>query len=724
VSRAGRRTAGSLALLILLGAARAATAQELGWEPGPERLVAQEQAPPGSEPPPGPAGPGQEPMVRSEEPILPPVLVTAPPPFSASSQQMIPGTDFELRPQGRPADILRLVPGMVIAQHQGGGKADQMLIRGFDADHGSDFALFLDGMPINFRSHAHGQGYADLHFLIPETIQGIDVTKGPYFAEFGDFNTAGAMVFHTKDFVLEDTFQAAGGSWDTQRYLAVLSPTRDTLKTLIAVEGYYSDGPFDHPNRYNRINALAKASAEIAPDMKLAILGTFYYAQWNGSGQIPERAVREQLIDRFGAIDPSEGAKYTQRANLIADYAWKVADDQTFTANAYLTYYTLSLFNNFTFFLDDPNNGDQNNQQDHRWMGGLNTRYDAKSRPFDMDLTSTAGFQYRIDAPNVILANATQRHRTGVQQNYNLVESSYSPFIQADVVPVEKVRIIGGLRGDIFNFQGTQLVNETGGSLNGNITQGRLNEKINVVLGPWYQTEFFGNFGTGFHSNDARAVLENPGKSALPTATGYEFGFKTTALPRTELSATYWFLNLQSELIFDQDSGTLVPAGATHREGLEVASKVRLLDWLTFDGNFSWTTRAVFFSPTLANTPDPFPGRRIPLAPVWTSRWDLTARLPSGFSSDLGMIYVSPRPLDPDYLQTARGYTIFNLTGRYRYRNWEAFLSIENLFNVEWREAQYYFTSRLPGEPAAGVPDIHFTPGNPRTFIGGLAFHY
>jgi outer membrane receptor protein involved in Fe transport len=311
-------------------------------------------------------------------------------PEASSSTQMIPGKDFEVRPQGRPADILRLIPGLIIAQHQGGGKAEQYLIRGFDADHGTDLAIFVDGLPVNLRSHAHGQGYSDLHFLIPETVQAVDVFKGPYFPEYGDFDTAGVVNFQTKDFVPENTISIAGGSWNTQRYLALLSPTKEgPVKTFIAVEGYHSDGPFEHPNMYSRANVFAKATVDLAADMKLRASASYYYADWHGSGQIPERAVREGLIDRFGAIDPTEGG-VTQRMNLNLQYDWKLAENQHFMAHAYGTYYTLSLFNDFTFFLNDPVLGDEINQRDRRWLAGFDTQHDITTKPFGATLTSAA----------------------------------------------------------------------------------------------------------------------------------------------------------------------------------------------------------------------------------------------------------------------------------------------------------------------------------------------
>ena len=400
------------------------------------------------------------PTAEPTPPVLPPVTVTAPPPASSSSEQIIPGRDFELRPHGRPADVLRLIPGLIISQHQGGGKAEQYLLRGFDADHGTDIALFVDGVPVNLRSNAHGQGYADLHFLIPETVKAVDVLKGPYFPEYGDFDTAGVVKFITRDLVEENTLSVAGGSFNTQRYLALLSPTRDALKTLIAIEGYRSDGPFQHPNGYVRFNLFAKATARLGEDMQLSVWASHYRAEWHGSGEIPTRAVRSGLIDRFGSIDPNEGG-ITQRTNLNVDYTWKPSDTQRLSINAYLSHYELSLFNDFTFFLDDPDNGDMINQRDRRFLAGFDLQYEVKTPLFGVPLTSTAGLQYRIDTPRVVLANAVQRHQTGRVQDVDIVEQSLSPFVKFDLAPVDKVRLITGVRGDVFTFDVTERVNTT-----------------------------------------------------------------------------------------------------------------------------------------------------------------------------------------------------------------------------------------------------------------------
>jgi TonB-dependent Receptor Plug Domain len=658
-----------------------------------------------------PAPKPEEPTARPEEPTLAPVVVTAPPPLSSSSEVFIPGRDFQLRPEGRPADILRLVPGFVISQHQGGGKAEQYFLRGFDADHGTDVALYLDGLPVNLRSHAHGQGYADLHFLIPETVQRLDGFKGPYFVEFGDFATAGAFNFVMRDTIDENYAEAAGGSWGTQRYLTLISPTRDALKTLVALEYYRSDGPFEHPNGYERFNLFAKAKATLAEGMDLAVWASYYMADWHGSGEIPARAVRAGLISRFGSIDPNEGGS-TQRANLNVDWRWKLDENQLVTVHTYGTYYELDLFNDFTFFLNDPQNGDEINQRDRRFMAGVDALYQYQTRPFGVSLTSSAGFQYRIDTPRVVLATSVQRHQLARTQDVSIVEQSYSPFVKFDVVPLPWLRFVTGARGDIFTYDVHSRVNTTGDDLDGRVTKARPNVKANLALGPWYQTEFFANFGTGYHSNDARAVISDPNLTALPTAQGYEFGLRSKAIPRTELSLTYWVIDLASELVFVGDDGTTEARGPSHREGIEFAMRVKILDWLTFSGDVT-VAKAEFDT-----------GGAIPLAPLLTSRADLTARLPWGLSSSLAMRFLGDRYADEERHQTARGYLLVDFTTRYRYKWLEAFVSIENVGNTDYREAQFFFTSRLAGEPAGGVPDIHYTPGNPRTVLGGLAVRF
>ncbi len=324
---------------------------------------------------------------------LPEVLVTSERPVAASSQQFIPDKEIILQPQGRPAQVLRLIPGFIAVEHSGGGgKADQYFLRGFDADHGTDVAFFSDGMPINLRTHAHGQGYTDLNFIIPETIEGLDVYKGAYLPEYGDFATAGAVNFRTRQAVQEGIAQATGGQFDTQRYLLMFSPTKEKVRTLFAGEGYYSNGPYEHDNRYFRGNLLGKMTTNLTGRDELSLTGTFHSSKWNASGEIPFRAVDAGTLGRFGAIDPSEGGR-TLRSTAKLNYHYDTTSGGEFFVNAYGQYYRLDLFTNFSFFLNDPVNGDGIQQSDRRVMYGGDIGYKQRWDVLGMPTIGTVGFQ-------------------------------------------------------------------------------------------------------------------------------------------------------------------------------------------------------------------------------------------------------------------------------------------------------------------------------------------
>jgi outer membrane receptor protein involved in Fe transport len=647
----------------------------------------------------------QEPAPPEETVRLPPVVVVTPPAATTSSDVVIPRRDLDLRPEGRPADILRLIPGFVVGQHQGGGKAEQYFLRGFDADHGTDVLLSVDGVPVNLRSHAHGQGYADLHFLIPETVERVEASKGPYRADLGDFVTAGAVNFVTRDTVPENTVQASGGSFNTQRYLTLLSPTREGVKSLIAVEGYFTDGPFVHPTNYERFSAFAKVSGTVMPGLDLALWASHYRGSWDGSGQIPLRAVRDGSLDRFGAVDPTEGGE-TQRTIVNGTARWRASGADVATVQAYAQYEQLNLFNNFTFFLNDPVNGDGIRQYDRRWVAGADARWE---HTFDgLPLVVTPGLQYRLDTPRVVLADETARRDRERTVDADIVEYSVSPFLKLELTPASWLRLVAGARGDFFVYD---VHDNLGRELRGRAAREIGTYKGNAVLGPWERTEFFANVGTGFHSNDARAVIQDRGGVALPEARGWELGLRTRLVPRVELSVTYWSLKLQSELVFVGDEGTTEARGPSTRHGWEVAGRAQLLDWLELVGDVT-ISRARFDN-----------GDEVPLAPRLTSRGELIARL-GGLAASAGLRYLGDRYATEDRQQTARGYLLVGASARYRLRQVEAFVTLENLTGATWRESQSFFTSRLPGEPVAGVPDLHFTPGAPRSVLGGLAIHF
>jgi len=638
-------------------------------------------------------------------------------PVAASSQQFIPDKEILLQPQGRPANLLRLVPGLITVEHSGGaGKADQYFLRGFDADHGTDLALFADGMPINLRTHAHGQGYSDLNFIIPETIQGIDVYKGTYHVQFGDFATAGAVNYLTRDVVKEGIVQLSGGQFDTQRHLLMMSPTKDKVRTLFATEGYYTNGPFLNDNRYFRFNGLAKMTMNPTTRSELSLTGSFHKAQWNASGEIPLRAVNEGTLDRFGAIDPSEGGKTTRGTGRL-NYHYDTTTGGRAFANLYAQYYKLDLFTNFTFFLNDPVNGDSIQQVDRRVMYGGDIGWRQAGDLLGMASAATAGVQVRVDDIHARLGTQVKRATTGTTVDSDVLEASYAPYLKLESQPLPWMRLAGGVRGDFFTFDVRNRCPGCPEQPNGRTSSGLVSPKANLILGPWFGTELFMNYGVGYHSNDARTAVAGDAVP-LARALGYEVGLRTKPWEQFEFVATLWALDLKSELVFVGDEGTTEARGPTRRYGMEVAARGQVVGPLYFNGSFTWTDSE--FRQT---------GQAIPLAPEHTGYAALLLRWPEGLSSQLQMTYLGVRPLIEDRSAKAPSWTVFDLIERYRlpvklpHGRMEAFFSIQNLFDTKWEQATFFFESRLPNE-AAPVGGIHFVPGTPRFVMGGISWYF
>jgi outer membrane receptor protein involved in Fe transport len=649
---------------------------------------------------------------------VPEVSVIGDRPVASSSQQFIPDKEYLLQPQGRPAQVLRLIPGFIAVEHSGGaGKADQYFLRGFDADHGTDVAFFSDGMPINFRSHAHGQGYADLNFIIPETIEGLDVYKGAYLPEFGDFDTAGAVNFRTRDVVKEGLVQAAGGQFDTQRYILMFSPTKDKIRTLFAGEGYYTNGPFLNDNRYFRANLLGKVTTNLSSRDELSFTATLHKAQWNASGEIPLRAVTDGTLDRFGAIDPSEGGK-TLRTTGKLNYHYDTRSGGQFFANAYAQYYKFDLYTNFTFFLNDPVNGDGIQQHDNRIMYGGDVGYKQRAEILGMPSIGMIGFQTRVDDIHARLGTQVTRNPLGTTTDSDILEASYAPYIKAEVQPFPWMRLTGGLRAEMFTFDVRNRCLDCAEQPVGRTDSSIVLPKANLILGPWFRTEFFANYGEGYHSNDARSAVA-AGSSPLARARTYEVGFRSKPWgpEGIELITTLWAIDLKSELVFVGDEGTTENRGATRRRGIEAAVRGQVWGPIYVNGSVTWS-KAEFVN-----------GDAIPLAPELTAYGAILVQWPEGLRSQIQATYLGVRPLIEDRSVKAPSWVDIDLSERYvlpiklPHGRLEAFLFIQNLLNTKWEQATFFFESRLRNEPA-GVNDIHFVPGNPRFFMGGLAWYF
>ena len=638
-------------------------------------------------------------------------------PASAATEQTRWQRDLELRPSNTPSDVLRLAPSLIIGQHHGGGKADQILFRGFDSDHGTDFAVFIDGIPVNMVSHAHGQGYADMHWLIPETIERVEIYKGPYFAHLGDFATSGAMNIITKRRDKDSTITLSGGLYNTQRYVGIFAPPEDTLlRPYIAGEIYHNDGPFKSENNYNRYNILAKFGVHSTPNSNLDFFGTFFKTAWDASGEIPARSVRSGEIGRFGSFDRSEGGK-SERQNLSLMYNYTDAN-QSFSAQTWAGWYKLQLWSNFTLFLNDPVNGDGIEQNDKRFLAGNNINYRRNYRLWGLPMETFVGFQSRFDHIRVGLFNQTDRRRRETVKNNNIEQTNLGWFVQQEIQPASWLRAQIGARMDNFWFNVNQIGN-VAEPIAGSGSDTIVNPKLNLIFTPFKDGEvtknsnLFLNFGGGFHSNDARVFVQDP-KKDIPRYWGGEIGAKSRFLDRMDVTLAYWRSYLESELVFVGDEGGFEPAGPSNRHGVESEFRYDILPWLSYDLDLSYTW-AKFTN-----------GDKVPLAPRFLAFTGITARHDSGIQARLQMRHIGRRYGIEDGSIKTPSSTVFDLFLKYVWKRYEFFLEFQNLANMKYRAAEHVFESRTPGEVSGGSPgrlDSHFTPGDPFTVKAGITVH-
>ena len=605
----------------------------------------------------------------------------------AASQGTVNAEALEQRPLARPADVLEAVPGMVVTQHSGGGKASQYFLRGFNLDHGTDFAVQVDGMPVNLPSHAHGQGYADLNFLIPELVDHIHYRKGPYYADQGDFSAAGAAHLHLRRALPSAFSELTAGSYGYRRALVGGNRELGNGNLLGALELGAANGPWEHAEGLRKLNAVARY-AKGDDRNGLSVTAMAYTSRWNATDQIPARAVESGQLGRFGAIDPSDGGE-SSRYSLSAQ--WSKSEGNAATrANAYLVRSRLDLFSDFTFFLHDPVNGDQFEQVDRRTVAGGGLSRSWSSEASGRRVQQTLGLQLRNDdIPEVGLHRTVARQRLGTVRNRAITETSASLYYANDTAWTSWLRSRAGLRGDRYRFE----VKDSGTT-----SAGLLSPKLGLVFGPWSRTEYFINYGQGFHSNDARA-----GQTPLVRARGAELGIRATPLPGWQSSAALWRLDLDSELVFAGEAGTTEPSHASRREGIEWTNALRVSPRLTADADLT-LARARFTG-----------GQYIPGAPSSTLSAGATYEL-GRLSASLRVRHFGPRPLIEDNSQRSGSSTLVNALLAYAAAERVKFrLEVLNLFHRAADDITYFYASRLPGEPAAGVEDKHFHPAEPRT---------
>ncbi len=679
------------------------------------------------------------------------VLAQADRPFSTASSQAIRRFDLLTRPVRSAQDLLQLAPGLVTAQHAGGGKAEQIFLRGFDADHGTDVALSVDGMPVNMVSHGHGQGYADLHFVIPETVEEIEVVKGPYAAQYGNLATAGAVAFATRDHLDENTVRVEGGGFGTGGVTALFQ-----LPTPGAHQGAYfagqfsrTDGPFQVPQDFNRVNLFGRFHTHLSDAARLSASVSGFSSAWDASGQIPQRAVAEGVISRFGSIDSGEGGTTgRQDVNVIYEATGARRD---FRLQAYAGRYNFKLFSNFTFFLENPDRGDMIEQTDNRALYGADGRYRLYYPVASAFATTTLGGGFRADDIAVQLWQSPDRLRAATLVDAAIAERNLYLWGQQEWTFNPFVRLQLGLRADYFTFNVDDHLEGRPAALphaSGYAQDLIVSPKASLVVSPLSTLDLFASAGTGFHSNDARDVVlggrinrlaaqyrrealpedeiarrladqnldpAQEGATTLPRAVGAEVGARVQPIRRLRLSTALWLLDLESEFVYVGDGGFTEPSGRSRRYGLDVEARLSLLPWLSTDADLNLSRGVLRDEPEGAN--------QIPLAPRLTATGGLTARHPSGFSGSLRLTHVGSRPADETGSITAEGYTLVNVFASRRFGALTLSAALENLFDVAWNEAQFATESRLRGE-ATAVNELHFTPGRPRNLRLGIAYAF
>ena len=629
----------------------------------------------------------------------------------AASEGTVTASLIANRPALRPGEILEFVPGVIVTQHSGDGKANQYFLRGFNLDHGTDFATFVDGMPVNMRTHAHGQGYTDLNFLIPELVSRVHYRKGPYYADEGDFASAGAAHMGLVDKLDAGVAALTVGEHAYARQVVANSTAAGGGKLLYALELAHNNGPWQTPEAFHKSSALLRWSTGNAGE-RFSITAMGYRGAWHATSQVPLRELEDGRLDRFGAVDPSDGG-HTARYSLSAEWRRRTADTLT-EAHAYAIRSDLALYNDFTYYLDDPVNGDQFLQTERRKMAGFDLSHTWFGRLAGRPMNNAVGVQGRFDriAPLGLYATANAQ-MLGTIAESRVSEASAAAWFQNTVQWTPWLRSIAGLRHDRYRFDVASSIAENAGKADDHIAS----PKLSLVLGPWDKTEFFLNYGEGFHSNDARGTTarlspreRQPVDPVTPLVKtrGAEIGARSEIVPGLQSSVALWRLRSGSELVFSGDAGDTEASRGSRRSGIEwnnhyVASRRLLLDL-----DLAWShARYTEHEPA---------GEHVPGAVEKVASFGATLTDLGPWSGAFQLRWFGPRSLLEDDSVRSASTAIAYLRAGYRVnRRWQLTADVFNLFDRKASDVDYYYTSRLPGEPAEGVDDIHTHPVEPRT---------
>lgn len=611
--------------------------------------------------------------------------------------------DLALNPVKNTQELLRIVPGLFIAQHAGGGKAEQIFLRGFDCDHGTDVQVSVDGMPVNMVSHAHGQGYADAHFIIPETINNIDFGAGPYYTQKGNLNTAGYVAFSTFKNIAKSTVQLEAARFNSYRTLAMidlLKKNKDKQSAYVAGEFYYTDGPTDNKQNFNRFNVFGKYNAALSDKANLTFSASAFKSKWYASGQIPDRAVQSGLITRFGSLDPTEGGN-TARYNANAVVTHQFNNGTSWQNQVFFNRYQFKLYSNFTFFLNDGVNGDGIVQAEDRNIFGFASTLKSKQFFKQWTLTSTDGIGLRYDATsNSQLAYQVKRQFLNNIMLGDVKELNAYAFTQQQATFGNWV-IDAGVRFDYFHFNYQDKLNAAQMPAQG---KSIISPKLNVQYSISKAVQLYAKGGKGFHSNDTRVVVANNGKEILPAAYGTDFGVILKPTKNLLLNVAVWKLYLNQEFVYVGDAGIVEPSGKTKRAGIDIVARYQFTKNVFANANINFTKPRARGE---AKGQD-----YIPLAPTATSIGGIFYKKQTGFNGGINYRYIKSRPANEDNSIVAKGYFLMDASVNYTKPKYEIGFAVENIFNIDWNEAQFATESRLANEPNA-VTELNYTPGTP-----------
>ena len=632
----------------------------------------------------------------------------------SASQGVVGYDDFSTRPLARVAELVEVIPGMIATQHSGPGKANQYFLRGFNLDHGSDFSTYFDGMPVNWRTHAHAQGYMDLNFIIPELIQRLDFQKGPYFANTGDFSLAGSNRMVTYDSLEEGFSELTLGSKNEIRLLTANSFEVGDGDFLYAIEHQQTNGFFDLEQDVRKYNALLKYTGDIF-NIPSRITFSAYDSIWTSTNQIPERAVKNGLIDRFGFIDPDLGGD-SYRYSLTGSF-----ELNNWELNLYTSSYYMSLINNPTYFLNDSINGDEFEQEDERILLGGSLVNEVETEMFGLPVRRTIGADLRYDDVSELnLFYTVSRNRIESLREDEAQQLSLGSFADLQFSLTDRLRASVGLRLDFYDFEVDALRAQNSGSKNESLWQ----PKVNIAYGVNENLELYANYGEGFHSNDARAAINtidpatgNPSDTLdiLVQGEGSELGFRYDTLEGFNFSVAWFELDLDSELVFVGDAGTTEPSDPSRRNGIELNSFWEFTEALVFD--FAATKSDGHFRglPSGENS--------IPDAHDLVVAAGLTYHNPNGWTSSLRVRHFDDAALTEDESVKKDSSTLVHFGVSYAQESWELGLDIINLLDQEDDDIAYWFESRMIGETAS-FEDIHFHPSNPRAVRALLKYKF